>query len=311
MAARKLVSRILVSNVASGPNLSFCHEPGINKTEHAMAANATAAAPPTNNDGGQATGTTDIAPATSASTLAIPPTPTPGAREGSQTWGYDPGPTPNKGVDADLEANGFIRCPICQHVVRGGRWALRQHQLASSKCQHAASLMPAAREQCANCGRWIAAGDSWAKRQHAHHCHHGHRRQASCPPATFQGRRWNTAEEQPWPQEDWNRPETYFHREWREYDSPPVELGDAGANQRPLPQSPPTGAWVERSHKDHSQDIPRHDGNWAGASHHDDPWRWQSSWRWGHDSHAWSWSTSSHWQDWPSNRREAGQWQWH
>lgn len=85
-------------------------------------------------------------------------------------WNYDQGPIPSKGTASDFAVTGVIQCPRCQMVVRGGRWALRQHQFTSSRCHHAAGLTPAAREPCRNCGRMLAAGDAWARKQHYKFC---------------------------------------------------------------------------------------------------------------------------------------------
>ena len=42
-------------------------------------------------------------------------------------------PTPSKGAEEDFQGPGGSECRICQKFVRGGRWAMRSHQIASSR----------------------------------------------------------------------------------------------------------------------------------------------------------------------------------
>ena len=131
------------------------------------------------------------------------------------TWSQDPGPIPSKGTDADVQLGpiadkgtdaeqatkrcratyepvsvGVLQCNLCGKRVKGDRWALRAHQLTSSRCMYHQGHASKAREPCVHCGTPLAAGDAWARHQHARHCR---RQQAgrSRPPdrATSQTRR--------------------------------------------------------------------------------------------------------------------------
>ena len=75
-------------------------------------------------------------------------------------------PTPSKGAEEDFQGPGGSECRICQKFVRGGRWAMRSHQIASSRRLAARDGSFKAREPCADCGRSLAADDWWAKQQH-------------------------------------------------------------------------------------------------------------------------------------------------
>ena len=64
------------------------------------------------------------------------------------------------------------RCNICYKTVLGDAAALEAHQATSSKCL-AAQAGPGGRqgrEPCVHCGKLLAAGDRWAREQHAWHC---------------------------------------------------------------------------------------------------------------------------------------------
>ena len=75
-------------------------------------------------------------------------------------------PTPSTGAEEDFQGPGGPECRICQKFVRGGRWAMRSHQIASSRRLAARDGSFKAREPCADCGRSLAADDWWAKQQH-------------------------------------------------------------------------------------------------------------------------------------------------
>ena len=77
-------------------------------------------------------------------------------------------PTPKGADDYPTPAGQF--CKACGHFVRGGRGAMRQHQLRSSWCLHRQGRMPAAREPCRYCGKMLAAQDAWSRQQHAWYC---------------------------------------------------------------------------------------------------------------------------------------------
>ena len=88
------------------------------------------------------------------------------------------GPIPSKGTDTDLhlpapshmQPVGVLKCNLCGKVVKGDRWAMRAHQLTSSRCLYHQGHGLRAREPCAHCGTPLAAGDAWAKHQHERHC---------------------------------------------------------------------------------------------------------------------------------------------
>ena len=90
-------------------------------------------------------------------------------------------PTSRGGGHEDRTSAGAF-CDVCRHFVRGGRWAMRQHRLHSSRCLHRQGHMPAAREPCRYCGKPLAANDSWAQEQHRWHC------PSAAPPSTVKER---------------------------------------------------------------------------------------------------------------------------
>ena len=65
-----------------------------------------------------------------------------------------------------------IRCPICQHVLKGhaNGAALKEHQANSSKCLRAQGKIRVDKEPCQYCGKPIAASDRWARVQHSYYC---------------------------------------------------------------------------------------------------------------------------------------------
>jgi hypothetical protein len=65
-----------------------------------------------------------------------------------------------------------IRCPICQHVLKGhaNGAALKEHQANSSKCLRAQGKIRIDKEPCQFCGKPIAANDRWARVQHSYYC---------------------------------------------------------------------------------------------------------------------------------------------
>ena len=95
-------------------------------------------------------------------------------------------PTPSKGAEEDFQGPGGSECRICRKFVRGGRWAMRSHQIASSRCLAARDGSCKAREPCADCGRSLAANDWWAKQQH----------QRFCPGSQRQSQRWEHQHEE-------------------------------------------------------------------------------------------------------------------
>ena len=105
-----------------------------------------------------------------------------------------------------------IICNICNHFVRGGAWALRQHQLSSSKCLCASGSFPTAREPCPRCGKMVASQDSWAMHQHSSYCGRGRRSQSQSATARPSGADnhpgWDNRQyNEPRPPTRWNRSE--------------------------------------------------------------------------------------------------------
>ena len=173
-------------------------------------------------------------------------------------WSQDSGPIPSKGTDADVQLGpipdkgtdpdaeqatercratyepvsvGVLQCNLCGKMVKGDRWALRAHQLTSSRCMYHQGHASKAREPCVHCGTPLAAGDAWARHQHARHCRRqggrspphratsqtrraaGSRRRSNSPPL----QRWTAAQWREWTSartEHWQAPQT----------SPQVEL---------------------------------------------------------------------------------------
>ena len=83
-----------------------------------------------------------------------------------------PGPaqqfTPTAATD-----RGFVTCPRCGMVLKGGAAALRQHQATSSRCLATAGEEGpgSGRTPCPHgCGKMIAFGDAWALTQHESFC---------------------------------------------------------------------------------------------------------------------------------------------
>lgn len=111
-------------------------------------------------------------------------------------WEGSP-PTPWKDREEDFVPLpvGFQRCPTCSRFVRGGRWALRQHQFSSSGCI-AARTGAAAKEPCYLCGKMLAAGDHWARTQHSRSCRgrrpeQGQRAPQAHPTNNWDGDEWH------------------------------------------------------------------------------------------------------------------------
>lgn len=213
------------------------------------------------------------------SVAAQPPT--------SQTWCVAvAGPIPDKGTDADLEAPVHaLVCPVCRQVVKGGRWALRQRQMASSKCMHASGQTPAAREPCAQCGKSLAAGDAWARHQHAKFCSRRTRGRS-------RGRPTDTQPSGKKPSDDrWS---------WKE----PWDTWQQQDDQRPCGRS--QSATSRRSWQE-SRDW--HSDRWTQQQQQPEPWtngpnyqsQWGQDWRWESGGHEQSYSWPQHHQ-WQSNQ---------
>lgn len=96
------------------------------------------------------------------------PTPPPPAAPG--TAAGRPVKTWDNNCPSKMEFSGVIECTICGSWVKGGRCALQQHQLTSSKCAAASGRLESGREPCPSCGKMLAASDAWAAEQHRRFC---------------------------------------------------------------------------------------------------------------------------------------------
>ena len=193
--------------------------------------------------------------------------------------GFPPTPWKNREEDFVPQPVGFERCPTCSRFIRGGRWALRQHQLSSSGCIAARTGAPA-RQPCYLCGKMLAAGDHWARTQHSRFCP-GSRRPEQGPPAHPTTRLDGD--------DDWDNSPNHRQDHWNERQEP---VNNSSSYQD-------SGAWRwDNERQDHYSDESYCHSEWANAAARLRRWRQNESW----DNSEWTTS----WQD----ERQHG-WQGH
>ena len=211
-------------------------------------------------------------------------------------WLNDAGPIPDKGTVSDLSKPVHaVVCPKCNTVVKGGRWSLRQHQLTSSKCMYASGSVPKAREPCSQCGKPLAAGDAWAREQHAKFCsassYHRARSNSRSRPATSSQTRWPDASDEPssgWQDYKPMPTSSDSHRSWSWHDwkqmSGSQQEGQEEASKQQQPLPPSSAAATEPDER-----LSEPSGWWRSSQwqdHHDQDQAWgRHSW--------WTWSYSS------------------
>lgn len=182
--------------------------------------------------------------------------------------GSPPPPSKNREEDFVRLPVGLQRCPTCSRFIRGGRWALRQHQFASSGCI-AARTGAAAKEPCYLCGKMLAAGDHWARTQHSRFCP-GRRPE--------QGQRVPAHPTNDWDGDEWHDHATANDRaywSWNERQEP--------ANNSDSYQVAGAWRWGQHEWADHSSNESYCHSEWGNAAaSQEDHWdnnEWTTSWQ--------------------------------